>query len=380
MLKEKIRLILIAMLVSAALFFFLDKGYLIGLSDKPDIQKTLKLMRNLIDLIKEDYVEEPNPSQTMEGAFRGLINSLDVLSSYLNKEGVDRYHRRLDPELSETGVVIYKEYGMLPVVIGIKDNSPAQKSSLKIGESIGALDDKSTLPMSMLEVNLLMKSSDKSPVKMKIVRINESQEMVLERQILSSNSYSFSSNQERLAGILRIHNFFPPVVSKIKEKLLPDLKHQIKPLIIDMRNCHEGDLNEAFRFVNLFIQKNNVGYLEKKDGVKEKIACLEEPELKNIPLVVWTNRATIGPAEAAVNILRDHRKAKVIGRKTPGLAAEQKFFLLDDGSGMVLTSAIFKSISGKKLWYEGISPDIQTGKDADIKSYLEQTYKAISSE
>ena len=379
MIREKSRLILVTLLISASVIFFLNKEPLTGLSENPNIQKTLKLLSNLIDLIKEDYIEEPNPSRTMDGAFRGLVNSLDVLSSYLDKGSVDRYQQRLDPNLKETGIIIYKEYGLPPVIIGIKDNSPAQKSSLKVGQSIGALDDKSTLPMSMLEANLYLKNTESKPLKIKIIRFNESQEIQLEREVLSQSPYSFTRDK-KLAGILKIHRFTHSVVNTIKEILLPQLKSHTKPLVLDMRNCHEGDLTEAFRFINLFIQKDNVGYLEKKGEIKQEVSCPEEAELESIPLIVWTNRATIGPAEAVASVLKEHRNAKVVGRKTPGLAAEQKFFPLEDGSGMVLTSAVFHPTSEKKLWYVGISPDIQIEESADTESYLEQSYKVISTQ
>lgn len=377
MIKEKTRLSLVALLLAAALIFFLNKTPLTGLSEKTDIQKTLKLLSNLIELIKEDYVEEPNPSQTMDGAFRGLVNSLDVLSSYLDKRNVERYHHRLDRNLNETGIIIYKEYGMPPVIVGIKDNSPAQRNGLKIGESIGAVEDRSTMPMSMLETNLYLKNSESNPLKIKIIRMNESQEILLEKEILDQSPYSFTQDNQ-LAGILRIHNFHPPVVTKIKENLIPQLKSQTKPLVLDFRNCHEGDLIEAFRFINLFVQKNIIGHLEKKGDVREEVSCLEEAELEKIPLIIWTNQATIGPSEAVASVLREHRKAEVVGRKTLGLAAAQKFFLLEDGSGMVLTTAVFQPALGKKLWHTGVTPDIQIENVVDSKSYLEQTYKAIS--
>jgi carboxyl-terminal processing protease len=78
------------------------------------------------------------------------------------------------------------------------------------------------------------------------------------------------------------------------------------------------------------------------------------------------------------SVLKEHRKAEVMGRKTFGLAATQKFLPLEDGSGLVLTSAVFQPALGKKLWYTGVTPSIQIEGDADSKSYIEQTYKAIA--
>jgi len=90
-------------------------------------------------------------------------------------------------------------------------------------------------------------------------------------------------------------------------------------------------------------------------------------------LVIWTNQATIGPAEAVVGVLKEFKKAKIIGLPTPGLVAKQNFFLLEDGSGLLLTSAIFHLRSGKKLWEKGVEPDIKIEReDQSFSSYLKK--------
>jgi len=149
-------------------------------------------------------------------------------------------------------------------------------------------------------------------------------------------------------------------------------------LILDLRNCYEGELEEAMKLANLFLEAKEVGYLSQREKAKKVFSLLEKPELEKIPLIIWTNQATIGPAEALATILREFRKSKILGFPTPGLAAQQSLFALNDGSALVLNSGIFTLKSGKKIWKKGIKPDVVLeSKDQSDDSYLKETMKII---
>jgi carboxyl-terminal processing protease len=93
-----------------------------------------------------------------------------------------------------------------------------------------------------------------------------------------------------------------------------------------------------------------------------------------LPLVVWVNAGTAGPAEFAAGVLQEVRKVKVVGFTTPGLVGQTEFFSLKDESAILLTSGVFSLPSGRKLWDEGLRPDVSLPVDKlDEKSYLEKT-------
>jgi len=371
MFKEQKKSILFSILIAASLFFLFEKEFLPGRSSKSSPQNKIRILGNVISLIKDDYVEKPDPARTMEGAFRGLVNHLDILSSYLRKENVIKFKQR--NRLKETGIVLYKRYGSFPVVIGIKENSPAEKKGIKIGDSISALDGSSTLMMSMLEANLYLKEIEERPVKLSVLQMSGNQQISIERTTLFEEPFSYSP-AKGTSGILKFHNLFPPSVDKIKEKILPLLKSEKKPLVLDLRNCHEGDIEEGRKFINLFLKKETIGYFKKRGKIIDTLSCPDDAELDKLPLVIWTNQATIGPAEAVAGVLKEYRNAKIIGLQTPGLVAKQNFFDIEDGSGLLLTSAVFYINPEKELWQKGIIPDIKVKREElSIDSYLKIT-------
>lgn len=377
--KKRSSFLLIVLLVPLSLLFVLKKNFLSGISSQDSQRKNFELVERVIFLIRNEYVEEPDPVATMEGAYRGLINSLDPLSGYLSKENVVKYLQNKEKNLREIGVILYKKNEPFPLIMGILDNSPAQKREMKIGDYISAIDDRSTLLMSLSEADLSLKDREEKPIKIKLLRENRSFEITVERISFSPEPISYLPEKD-FAGILRIHHFYPPVFYEIKRKFFSQLIKQTDPLIIDLRNCHEGNYEEARKFLNLFLKSEKIGYFQKKGDVRENIACPEDAPLEKNSLFIWTNQATMGPAEMVAGVLQDFKRAKVIGTSTPGLVGQQRFFPLEDGSGILLTSGVFFLSSGKKLWQQGITSDVPLKRDeTSAKSYLDKTRSLLHS-
>jgi len=373
MTKKRARILLFAALAFIFLFFLLEKSFLPGLLSKLSPDRNFELLGRVIQLIKNDYIEEANPAKTMKGAFKGMVDSLDVLSSYLDKESVLRYGQRKEASLKDIGIVLYKKYGSFPQVVGINENSPAEKKGIQIGDFISSLDGRSTLTMSMTEANLYLKNRDKKTIKVRIFKREETKEVNIERTLLFEEPFSYAK-AKGTSGILKIHQLYPPCVKKIREEIIPRLKPEKRIFILDLRDCHEGEIEEAKKLINLFLKSPNIGYFETKGGTKEILSCPEDAELEKLPLVIWTNQATIGPAEAVAGVLKEFKKGKIIGLPTLGLVAKQNIFVLDDGSGLLLTSGIFYLRSGEKLWEKGIKPDIKiNGEDQSLSTYLKKS-------
>jgi C-terminal peptidase prc len=349
-----------------------------GETSKLSPYKSFELLGNVIGLVKRDYLEDVNPERTMRGALKGMIDSLDFLSSYLSKENALKYLQLKNTRLKDTGIILSKGYGSFPMVIGVVENSPAEKKGIQIGDTISTLDGKSTMIMSLVEANLYLKDKEAKPMKLEVLRGLKTREVSLERKLLSQKTSSLSE-LEGTSGILKIRYLFPPCVKLIKREILPALKSSKKALILDLRNCHEGEIEEGLELINLFLKADNIGYFEKNRGAKETISSPKDADLERLPLVIWVNQATIGTAEIVAFVLQEMHRAKIIGVPTLGLAAKQKLFPLEDGSALLLTTSVFRSKSGKKLWKKGVDPEVQIDmKDQSDSLYLKKTFDVLN--
>ncbi len=377
MAQKNLKILLMTVLTAILLFFFIPRKFLPSISQKSSKDKNLILLRDVAELIRDFYVETPNPTNTMKGAFRGLIGPLDPLSSYLDPQSVNKFRSLGSTNFMETGIVVFKKFGTYPVVVGVKENSPAEKAGIKVGDALSEMDGQPLLMLSMLETNLYLKDAEEGSAKLKVLRQETSEEMDVERKPLHDAPFSYTP-LKNTNGILKIHRFFPPCTDMIRAELASRLRSQKMPLIIDLRNCHEGVIQEALHFTNLFLRTNDVGYFQDKEGAKERLSCPEEPAAQELPLILWTNGATIGPAEVVTGVCKEFKKAHIIGTKTPGLVAKQSFFPLEDGSGLLLTSGIFYLSDGKEIWQKGIEPDEKIEeKDPGTDLYLKNTSKLL---
>lgn len=378
--KRLLRWALLPLAVAIGLFFLLEKNFLPGSSPQTQPKESLQLLNGIMRLVEQDYVEEPDPAKTMAGAFKGLVNSLDVLSSYLDAEGVTKLKDLERSDLNETGLIVYKPQGAFPFVLGIRDGSPAADSEIRLGDRLYALDDRPTLELSMLELNLYLKDKSNRPVKIKTTRNAKNITLEIPRAQPPGMNHTFSP-EDNLAGVLQIHALRAPLVRNLKEVLIPRLKNAEDAIVLDLRNCAEGDFEEALRFTNLFLQAEDVGRLEKRGGQSEVLSCPESAPLADNRLILWINQATLGPAELAAYVLQSLRNTEIIGHKTLGLVAHQRFFPLSDGSGLVLTSAIYRPPDNSgELWQNGVTPDVTLEADEQSpEAFLEQTRKLIAS-
>lgn len=372
--NKRTKFIILTVLAVVSLLLLIEKNLAPGLSSTPSPYRSFELLRIIVHYIQNNYIQEANPAHTMKGALQGLANSLDMLSAYLDQEGVIKYSQRMESEYKDIGAVLYKRYGSFPQVIGVIENSPAQKHGIQVGDVISALDEKSPQIMSLVETNLHLKSKNEKSVRLRILRGNKTEEKTIERASLFKESISFTP-AEGTSGILKIHRLYPPSVKKIKESIISRLRSAKNPLILDLRNCYEGDIQEAQKLINIFLKAPQIGYFKRKEEPKDYLVCPDNAELKTLPLVVWTNQATIGPAEIVAGVLQEFKRTKIIGLQTLGLTAKQKFFLLEDGSGLLLTSGIFYLNSGEKLWEKGVKPDVEIKReDQSNTTYLRNSF------
>ena len=367
------RLLGLVALIAGVLFFWLERRILPGDSRSAPPQKNIDLVESVTRIIRNDYVDEPDAAKTMRGAFQGMVNSLDTMSSFLDKTEAAKLADPARARYKDLGLILFKRASTFPLVVGLIEGSPAQKAGIQQGDVVSALDDRSTALMGLPEIRLYAKDPEAKPVKVRIVHENTTKEIMVTRGQIYPRSFTFAE-QNGTAGILTIHHFYSPLVDDVRRELLPKLAGRKTTLVLDLRGCFEGENEEARKFLNLFLKTAQAGAFERKGGVKDALACPDSAPLETLPVVLWIDQTTMGPAEIVAACLRDLRKIKSVGVLTPGLAAHQDVYPLAGGDALLLTTGIFGTASGEKVWAKGIAPDIKLEFDKqDRKIFLDKT-------
>ena len=365
------RWLLIAALLAATLFFVVQMGFLPG-GHGAAAPKGFELLDTLMGLIRDDYLEERDPVRTAEGAYRGMVNSLDPLSAYLPEDLVAAH---LDPGSlpAEPGLAVLKRHAAFPQVVAVFPGSPAEAAAVKAGDLLSAVDGRNTLGMSLAEVKLRLRGRDQARVRLRLLREGETLELDVARAPLFPAPYTFTRTAGRPA-VLAVHRFDASLAAGVRRDVIPSLAGRKASLVLDLRSCQDGEHASAAELVNLFVKAADAGRFEGRDGGRTPLACPDEPALGAIPLVVWVNPGTAGPAELAAGLLRETGRAKIVGFQTTGLVGRTSLFPLEDGSAVLLTSSVFALPSGRKLWGEGLVPDAPIPFDKlDDATYHQKT-------
>ncbi len=366
------RIIIPYALAAASIFLFLWTRPSLQSSKFPPAQE-FDILETAVKHIRNDYVDEADPARTMEGAFQGIIGSLDPMSAYLNAGLMAKASSPRIDRLYDVGLAAYKRTGTFPVVVGVAEGSPAEKAGIKPGNAVSAVDDRSTLVWSYNEFRFAMKETGPQPVKLRLIQEGVTVEKTLDRILLYPDPLVWSA-EKGTAGVVRFAHLFGGTATAFKSAVLPKLSGRREPLILDFRGCREGETGEIGAVINLFVKNPRVGTFDKKGGVKTVLSCPSEPVLPDIPLIVWTDAATMGPAEIVVAVLRDLKRAKVVGTATAGLTAEQKLFPLKTGDGLLLTVGEFALASGDKIFGKGVTPDIKIDLEKNSRQdYLDKS-------
>ncbi|MBN2199180.1 MAG: PDZ domain-containing protein [Candidatus Aminicenantes bacterium] len=377
MTSQRIRALALASLSLFLLFLLLARSFMPGLSAGRSSQD-LGLIESIIRLVRNDYLERVDPDKTMEGAFRGLVQGLDPLSSYLNRSELAAYREAGSVPLYDAGIVLIKEPGGMPRVIDVEKGRPAAKSGVKIGDFLSAIDGQPTFGLSLTELRLLLRSRENRPAVLRVVRQTSTVEITVERTLRPAADCSYAP-ETSTAGVLTVRRMSPALAGQAANALPVGVKSSSAPLVLDLRTCWEGDADSARAFINLFLKAERAGVFLSRDGSRKALSCPGDPEWGKTPLVVWTGTGTHGAAEIAAGVLKFFKRASVVGHRTPGLAAEQTLFPLDDGSALLLTTGIFVLPSGVKLWEEGVVPDIDLGPpQAERSLYLKKTLETAA--
>jgi carboxyl-terminal processing protease len=151
------------------------------------------------------------------------------------------------------------------------------------------------------------------------------------------------------------------IAAKVKELE----KTGAKKLILDLRNCAEGEESEGIATANLFLNHGTITYLQGQKYPRESFNADPAKAITNLPLVVLVNKGTAGPAEIVAAAVMDNGRGDVVGDKTFGEGSVQKIIDLPDGSALILSVAKYYSPKGKAIQDSAVTPNVVVASGDD---------------
>jgi carboxyl-terminal processing protease len=346
-------------ILSAVLVFPLLAGTLLLAADRQEPQqddsfyKYLSIFSEVLGLIRQAHVDEPNMPALMAGAMDGTTDALDPFSLYIPAGQVEGYIEARNVGRRHSGMTLLKESGVAYVVT-VEKGSPAGLAGVQSGDLISKVDGRTTRVMPLWEIQEVMAGKPGTKVDLDLLRLGEAVKASFELKPFDPPAPSLET-VDRGVAMLRIPNFDGETAQQVQQLLGQASSKTNGRLLVDLRGVSSGEAKEAYATAGLFVG-GDLGALVRRGQEVEAFSGNPTPAWKG-KLVVLVDRGTLGPGEVFATVLRQKAGAELVGERTFGYAGRQEMAELSNGGRLLVTDAFYAGPDRKPL-NESLRPDL----------------------
>ena len=329
-------------------------------SDK--LYEKIDLFGEVLEKIKQEYVDDIDQADVMDSAINGVLQSLDPYSAYMSPELFKSMQTESKGEFGGLGIEIGMEAGVVKVIAPIAD-TPAEKAGIKAGDYIVRINNDQVQGKTLMEAVKLMRGPVGSSIDLTIRRkgVKKSLTFKIQRQIIEVKSVeSKILGDQKNIGYVKLKSFNEnsdkQFIKKIKNF---EKQNRLIGYIIDLRNNPGGLLNQAITITDFFLEKGEIVSTKgRKITETRKFFARAGDGIKGKPVIVLINNGSASASEIFAGALKDHKRAIILGENSYGKGSVQSIIPLKNGGGIRLTISKYYLPSGKSISEVGVSPDI----------------------
>ncbi|GAB6179400.1 S41 family peptidase [Desulfotomaculum defluvii] len=322
----------------------------------------------VVTLIKGQYLFEVAPEQMVEGAIKGVVESLDdPYSTYLDTKTYSALQEQIRGSFGGIGVLVGVKEHYLTVVKPFP-NTPAAEKGIKAGDLITAIDKKPAKDMDTETAVNLMRGPVGSSVELTIVRegVKEPFPVQLTRKEISVPTVEGKMlPDENNIGYIVISQFTENTGDEVVKTLAELREQDMKGLVLDLRDNPGGELNSAIKIVDQFLGEGPIVHIDFRIGRDHTFNA--EPDKLNMPLVVLVNKGSASASEILAGAIKDTKVGTLVGTKTFGKGIVQTVFPLESGAGLKLTTARYLTPNKNDIHKKGVTPDVVIEQEVDAE-------------
>ncbi len=378
----------------AAVVFFIGTlfPYAYGAADNG--LKQLRMLVNVLEYVKENYVEPMDTDTLVSGAIKGVVGELDDFSQYLEPKDYKTLKNDTRGDFGGLGIRLAKQDGYVTVQSPMP-NTPAYKAGVMPGDRILFVDDRDITPMKLDEAVELMRGPVGSKVKITMSRkdtktgeYRKLPDFHFKRQKIVPEVVHFRMLQDKI-GYIYLVDFSGHSTEEVQKALKSLSKQGMKGLVLDLRFNPGGLLNGAAELAKLFMGDNQmIVYTQgRKSEFYQEYKTNATAPYPDIPLVVLINQGSASASEIVSGALQDNDRAVIVGQRSFGKASVQQVMPLKGGAGLKLTIAKYYTPKGRLIQRDyrdttkanegGIFPDVEIMVDPQQEVKILNQYNQI---
>jgi len=343
-------------------------GFLAGdlIADRPIAQanvvyEKLKIFGDVLSAVQVSYVEEPDMNKIVEGAIKGMLQTLDPHSSYLTPEMLKQVEVETKGVFGGLGIEIGIKDGILTIIAPIED-TPAYRAGLLAGDKIVKIEDDPTKDLTVMDAVKRLRGEPGTQVTIWVAREGASELLpfTITRAIIKIRSVKTKALGDGI-GYIKLLQFQQNSSTELEKALKERMKDEegLRGLVLDLRNNPGGLLDQSVKVADKFVNSGLIVYTDGRiESQKFKYSAHKEGTYSGFPMVVLVNAGSASASEIVAGALQDHGRAVVLGMQTFGKGSVQTILPLEDGSALRLTTARYYTPNGRSIQAKGIEPDI----------------------
>ena len=355
------RLVLYAVALAAAFLLGAQAGGGIGIASSPALSRQFAKLGEVLRLVRESYVDEPDVYAMIEGAVEGMLRPLDPHSVYIPAKDQQEVEERFGGEFGGVGIIYEIRDEVLTVVSPIR-GTPADRMGLRAGDRIVAIDGVSAIGITNDQVHRRLRGPEGSQVTIRVERpgVEQTFELTLTRGKIPIHSVeSAFLLEDGITGYIMISQFTAVTETELDQALRRLRREGMEQLILDLRGNSGGYRSQAEAVADRFIEGGRVLFSTRGriPSANEVRRATDEVTFPYLPLVVLVNRGSASASEIVAGAIQDLDRGLIVGEPTFGKGLVQTPFELGDGSVVRITTSRWYTPSGRcvqRPWDKGI--------------------------
>ena len=319
-------------------------------------------LETIYQVIQSQYIKRINPSKLIEGAIKGMIESLEDPHSYwMDAESYKEMEQEKEGQFGGLGIQITLKDEFITIVSPL-EGTPASEAGLQPRDRIIEINGESTQGITLTGAMKKLRGEPGTTVELTIQREGEKDSLFF---IITRDIIKFPNVKQKLLdeniGYIKIIGFTNENTARDLRNALVDLKARgIVALILDLRYNPGGLLTQAVEVADEFLSSGIIVSTQGRDpSQNQDYYARQQGEGLELPLIILINEGSASASEIVAAAIKDNQRGTLIGSKSFGKGTVQSVIPLKNYGAIVLTTAKYLTPSGISMEDEGIEPRIK---------------------
>jgi carboxyl-terminal processing protease len=308
-------------------------------------------MREVMELIRNRYVDDVNPDSLGQAAIESMLTQLDPHSVYIPASDLSDVNDDLNGRFEGIGVEFNIFDDTVHVLTVLKDG-PSDKAGLRAGDRFLRVGDSVVAGRKIGNdgIRNLLRGPGGSKVAVTMLRDGSEKTFTITRGYIPLSSLDAAYMLTATTGYIRLNKFSENTYEDFMKNLEELQKKGMKEMVLDLRDNGGGILEEAVEMADEFIGGDRrIVYTEGSHTPRKEYTCRRNGLFETGKLVLLMNEGSASASEVLAGALQDWDRATIIGRRSFGKGLVQEQYNLSDGSALRLTVARYYTPLGRSI-------------------------------